>query len=324
MPTISYHASHEQFAPSELLLYAKLAEHVGFSACHSSDHFHPWSERQGQSGFSFAWLGALLEATSFPVSLVVSPGQRYHPAIVAQAIGTLAEMYPRRLEVALGSGEAINESITGQPWPNKSQRNQRLKECWAIIKRLLEGETISFDGSVQVKKAKLYTRPQALPKLMCAAYTEESAEWAGEWADGLLTVHADEESLKKVINAFRASGGEGKPIHVQMAFSYARDESVAVMGAYDQWRSNLIGVETMEDCPSVSELDEKGEEVSVEQVRANLVCTSKWEILLEMIERTVHLGASNVILHNVNREQKTFIEDFGVHVLPIIGAEHFA
>lgn len=102
-----YQASHEQFKPSVLLQYAQLAESAGFTSINSSDHFHPWSKRQGQSGFAFAWMGAAMQATSLPHGSVCAPGQRYHPAIVSQAIATLGEMFPERFWIALGSGEAL-------------------------------------------------------------------------------------------------------------------------------------------------------------------------------------------------------------------------
>ncbi|HEY0067269.1 MAG TPA: LLM class flavin-dependent oxidoreductase, partial [Flavisolibacter sp.] len=108
---IGYHASHEQFTPSELLRYAKLAEEAGFTSVNCSDHFNPWSERQGQSGFSFAWLGAAMMNSSLPFGVVCTPGYRYHPAVVAQAAATLAEMFPGRFWMSLGSGEALNERI---------------------------------------------------------------------------------------------------------------------------------------------------------------------------------------------------------------------
>jgi len=184
MGFISYHAAHEQFSPSDLLGYAKLAERAGFDACHSSDHFHPWSKRQGQSGFAFAWLGAAMAVTRFPFSLVNAPGQRYHPAIVAQAIATLTQMYPGRLDIALGSGEALNEKITGEEWPEKTIRNQRLLEAVQIIRRLLAGETVTQDGLIKISEATLYTRPDYMPRLMGAALTEATAHWLGSWADG--------------------------------------------------------------------------------------------------------------------------------------------
>jgi coenzyme F420-dependent glucose-6-phosphate dehydrogenase len=318
MATISYHCAHEQFSPSDLLEYAKAAEKAGFHACHCSDHFHPWSLRQGQSGFSFSWLGAALEATSFPFSMVNAPGQRYHPAIVAQAIGTLTQMYPGRLEVAFGSGEAINEKITGDPWPKKSIRNQRLLECVHIIRKLLKGKTVSHHGFVKIQDATLFTRPSILPKLLGAAITEQTARWVGSWADGLLTTYQSREEMQKRIIAFKEGGGEGKPLHVQMAFSYARDEQDALDGAYDQWRSNLAGLEALENFSRPEQFDEKTKHLRYEDVKNNLLVSSDPEIYKERIEECLQLGFSNVILHNVNHHQLEFIEDFGKKVIPFI------
>lgn len=111
---IGYHASHEQFPPSELLKYVQMAERAGFTAAMCSNHFHPWSKCQGHSGFAWTWLGTTLQATSLPFGLVSSPGQRYHPAILAQAAATLVEMFGSRFWLGLGSGEALNECITGE------------------------------------------------------------------------------------------------------------------------------------------------------------------------------------------------------------------
>src|SRR4028119_2332032 len=126
MTVFGFHASHEQVHPSELIAAVQLAEQVGFTAAMCSDHFSPWSKRQGQSAFAWSWLGAALQATSLPFGVVNAPGQRYHPAIIAQAAATLTGMYPGRFWTALGTGEASNEHITGQAWPRKDVRNARL------------------------------------------------------------------------------------------------------------------------------------------------------------------------------------------------------
>ena len=136
MTTIGYHCSHEQHAPSALLRYVTAAERAGFQAAMCSDHFAPWGMQQGQSGFAWSWLGAALQATGLSFGTVNAPGQRYHPAIVAQAAATLTEMYPDRFWLAVGSGELLNENITGERWPEKAERNERLQECVAIIRRL--------------------------------------------------------------------------------------------------------------------------------------------------------------------------------------------
>src|SRR5215218_6529751 len=125
MALIGYHCSHEQFPPSELLSLVSLAHRAGFRAAMCSDHFHPWSERQGQSGYAWSWLGAALGSTALSFGTVTAPGQRYHPAIVAQGAATLAELFPGRFWLALGSGEAMNEAITGTAFPAKDMRNAR-------------------------------------------------------------------------------------------------------------------------------------------------------------------------------------------------------
>lgn len=134
MATIGYHASHEQFSPSELINYVQEAEEAGFVAGMCSDHFHPWTEQQGESGYAWSWLGAALQATSIPFGVVCAPGQRYHPAIIAQAAATLAELFPDRFWIAVGSCQALNEHITCDPWPLKPDRNARLKESVEVMR----------------------------------------------------------------------------------------------------------------------------------------------------------------------------------------------
>jgi G6PDH family F420-dependent oxidoreductase len=157
MVLCAYHASHEQFAPSALVRYVRLAEQAGFTAVSSSPHFQPWSVRQGQSGFAWAWLGAAMQVTSLPFNLVCAPGQRYHPVIIAQAAATLADLFPGRFQLALGSGEARNERVLGKPWPPKAERHAHLLECVHIIRALWAGETVTHEGRVRVAEGKLYT-----------------------------------------------------------------------------------------------------------------------------------------------------------------------
>ena len=149
-------------------------------------------------------------ATSLPFGVVNAPGQRYHPAIVAQAAATLCEMFPGRLWVARGIGEASNEHITGGPWPDKETRTARLHECVEVMRRLFAGETVSHDGLVRVDRAKLHTLPAEPPPLVGQAISVETARSAGEWADGLATVNQPHDKLREMIAAFRENGGEGK------------------------------------------------------------------------------------------------------------------
>src|ERR671919_583510 len=215
MATIGWHAAHEQMPPGELLAAAIDAEEAGFRVAMSSDHFSPWSERQGESGFAWSWLGAAMQATSLPFGVVTAPGQRYHPAVVAQAIGTLAAMYPRRFWAALGTGEASNEHVTGDPWPRKDVRNARLHECVDVIRALLQGEEVSHDGLVRVDRARVWSLPAELPALYGAAVSEETARTVASWAAGMITVYQPIDVLRRVIDAFREGGGDRAPVAVQ-------------------------------------------------------------------------------------------------------------
>lgn len=316
MAEIGYHASHEQFKPGELLRYVQLAEQAGFKAVNSSDHFFPWSERQGESGFAFAWLGAAMQATSLPFSVVCAPGQRYHPAIVAQATATLAEMFPGRFSLSLGSGEAINEIITGEKWPSKSDRNARLLESALIIQSLLQGETVFHQGLVTVENARLYTLPETQPLILGAAVTAETAGWVGSWAEGLITVSKPFEELEQVVRAFQENGGHNKPMYLKVQLSYAETDEEALHGAYDQWRTNIFQGSVLANLRSVEEFDAAAEMVQPEQLFDKVNISSSPEKHIEWIKQYSSLGFQRIILHNVNREQQAFIQDFGKYVLP--------
>lgn len=308
----TYHASHEQFSPSHLVQLSVLAEKHGFDAIHSSDHFYPWSERQGQSGHVFSWLGAAMQATTLPFSTVCAPGQRYHPAIAAQAIATLAEMFPGRfICVELGSGEALNERITGEPWPEKKIRNERLKECALIIRRMLAGDEVSFEGTVKVNAAKLYTLPETVPLLFCAALSEETSTWAAEWADGLLTVSGDADAVDKRIRAFRKVAGSDKPAYVKYSFSFHPEEDEAIDGAFDQWRNNLVAPDKLADLAKPEQFDEVGNSIKREEIKNQIPIYTDLGQLMNDIALFKELQIDNIILHNVNRHQELFIEHYG-------------
>jgi probable non-F420 flavinoid oxidoreductase len=315
MAQIGYQASHEQFKPSELLRWSVMAEQAGFQSINSSDHFHPWSERQGQSGFSFAWLGASMNATTIPHGVVCSPGQRYHPAIIAQAAATLTEMFPDRFWISVGSGEALNERITGEKWPAKDERNARLVESVDIMRRLLKGEMVSHRGLIQIEEAKLYTRPVKAPLIIGAAVTEETAGWVGAWADGLITISRPVNQLEKVISAFRKHGA-GKPLYLKVQLSFGRTEHDALEGAYDQWRTNIFSGSVLGDLWKVEHFDALGEMVQREELREHVLISADLNQHRKWLGEFVDMGFEKIILHNVNRDQERFIHEFGRHILP--------
>lgn len=220
MTEFGYHASHEQFPPGDLVRYTEQAEEYGFTEVLASDHFHPWSERQGEAGHVWTWLGAAMEATSLSFGTVNAPGYRYHPAVIAQAAATLRRMFPERFWLSVGSGELLNEHITGEKWPTKADRNERLEECIAVMRRLWDGETVTHHGHVTVEDATLFTRPETNPPVIGAALSEETARWLGGIADGMITVGTpDLDHLETVTAAFRDRAPK-KPIYVKAQRSY--------------------------------------------------------------------------------------------------------
>lgn len=319
MTQIGYHASHEQFKPSDLLRYVQLAEQAGFTRANSSDHFHPWSKDQGQSGFAWSWLGAAMQATpQLSYRVVCAPGQRYHPAIIAQAAATLAEMFPNRFWLTVGSGQALNEHITGEHFPVKSDRNARLKECVDVIRALWAGETVTHHGLVCVETAKLYTRPETPPLIIGAAVTAATAEWLGSWADGLITISRPPEKLQEVVEAFRRGGGTGKPMILKVQLSYDRDPVSAAQKAHQQWRNNIFKNIVMTELQTPEQFDAAGEFVKPEELYEHVRISADIQQHIEWLQKDIELGFDELILHNVNREQQQFIEVFGEKVLPVL------
>ena len=318
MVLYAYHASHEQFTPSALMRYARLAEQAGFTAVSSSEHLQPWSPRQGQSGFAWAWLGAAMQATTLPFSAVCAPGLRYHPMILAQAAATLAELFPGRFQVALGSGEALNERVLGAPWPPKPERHARLRECVDLIRALWAGETVTHHGHVRLLGGKLYTRPAVPPNIFGAAVTAETARWVGGWADGLLTVGGAPEAVRQRLDAFAEGGGAGKPVILQVALAYARDEAEARQGAYEQWRTNVFPSEVLAELWTPEQFEAVATYVRPEDLAASVRISADPQRHLAWLQQDVALGVSQINLHNVHREQEAFIDVFGTHVLPML------
>ena len=250
-----------------------------------------------------------------PFGVVSAPGQRYHPAILAQAISTVATMYEGRFWVALGSGEASNEHITGDPWPRKDVRNARLAECVAIIRALLDGEEVTHDGLVTVDRARLWSRPDVTPALIGPAVTEATAGWVASWADGLATINQPHDTLRKIIDAYRSAGGAG-PLILQVHLSVAATEEEAKAIAYDQWRSNVFPPPICWDLDSVEAFDTVAERVRPDDMAASVRISADPGQHAEWLQEYVDLGFDQIYLHHVGQHQDYFIDTFGERVLP--------
>lgn len=317
MVLVGYHASHEQLPPSALLRAVVAAEQAGFDGAMCSDHLAPWGVRQGHSGFAWSWLGAALASTSFSLGVVNAPGQRYHPVIIAQAIATLEEMFPGRFWAVLGSGEAMNEHVTGDPWPPKDHRNARLDESLTIIRRLLAGDEVSHDGSVRVHRARVWSRPESAPPLLGAAVSAETAEWLAGRVDGLATVAQEPDALRRVVEAYRGAGGEG-PCVLQVHLSLAETDAAALALAEDQWPNGLIGPPRAWDFDQPEDFDAAVRDPDETELRKAVLVDADASALAQRIAQLVGIGFDRVYLHHVGKDQETYLARAGEELLPAL------
>ena len=317
MTQLAWHASHEEFPPAELLELAVSAEQAGFDGVHSSDHLVPWFP-DGESGHAWTWLGAAMARTQLPFGVVTAPGQRYHPVVHAQAIATLASMFPGRLTVSLGAGENTNEHVTGDPWPDKPARNARLTTCAGLIRALLTGETVDCDDPV-VHRGRLYSLPSEPPRLFAAAMTPESAAELAPWADGLITVGSDPDAVRRVAEAFRQNGGAGKPVHLQVHVSWATDDETARRQAVDRWPINALPPSTTQDLETPEEVARAVADVDPDKVAGSIVVSADPGVHVERLAQLCDIGLERLVVHQVGPDQQGFIDVYGRAVLPRLG-----
>lgn len=316
MVFLGYHASHEQLPPSRLLAAVVRAEGAGFDGAMCSDHLAPWGVRQGESGYAWSWLGAALAATSFSLGVVTAPGQRYHPVITAQAIATLEEMFPTRFWAALGSGEAVNEHVTGDEWPPKPQRNDRLAQSVEVIRRLLAGEEVTHSGAIDVHRARVWSLPASPPPLLGAAVTSATAGWAAGWADGLATVAQPLDALAEVLRAYADAGGRG-PRVLQVHVSLEDTDAAALGVAREQWRHAVI-TDSLWDIEQPERFDELAGDPSDADLRTSALIATDAGELADRIAALAGLGFDRVYLHGIGTDQLGFIERAERSLLPAL------
>lgn len=315
MTEFGYHASHEQLLPAELLALVRDAEKAGFEAVLSSDHFAPWSHKQGCSGNAYAWLGAAVTSTQCPFGAVSAPGYRQHPAVLAQQIATVADLAPGRFTAALGSGQALNEHITGEPWPDKKARNARLAECADVIRRLLRGEEVDHDGEVCVHRARLWVLPPVPVPLFGAALSPASAASVGEWADGLITVAAPRERLAEIIGAFRDVAGKDAAVHVQAHVSWAERDEDARAQAIKHWPVNALPPEITEELQLVEEFDDRYDGLRADDLADSVVMSADPARHADALAEIADQGVERIYIHDVTADADRFVLDYADQVL---------
>ncbi|MDP9382294.1 MAG: TIGR03557 family F420-dependent LLM class oxidoreductase [Chloroflexota bacterium] len=320
---VGYAAMFEQFHPTDLLTYCKQAEEHGFTSVMASDHFHPWTPQQGQSAFVWAWMGALGVETKMRFGTgVTPPGYRYHPAIVAQAAATLEAMFPGRFWLGLGAGEALNEHILGEHWPEAPTRLNKLMESIEVINRLFTGKVVKYSGDhIRMESAKLYTMPENPPPIYVATSGPIMSERTGRLCDGIITVGAADEKIRNLMGRFEKGAREaGKdpqqmPRLIQLHVSWAESDEAAMDQAIREWPNGGMNF-PKQDIRNPEDFEAMARLVRPENFKGRVLCSADLDAHREHVQHFIDLGFNEVYIHNVGRNQTEFIEAFGRQVIP--------
>jgi coenzyme F420-dependent glucose-6-phosphate dehydrogenase len=314
-PIVGYSLSSEEHGPRDLVRYAARAEDAGFEYAMISDHFHPWIDAQGSSPFVWAVLGGIAQATStLPVGTSVTcPTIRYHPALIAQAAATVAELLDGRFTLGVGTGEYLNEHIYGDPWPSHRVRCEMLEEAVMVIRRLWEGEWVEHYGThYTVANAKLYTLPEKPPPLIIAAGGPRSARLAGALGDGLVNYAPDTD----VVDRFAETGGSGKPTYVQLNVCWAEDEMDARRTAHRICPNVALPGELGNQLPHPKHYEQAVSLVTEDAVSEAITCGPDSARHVEAIRRCVEAGYDHVHVYQVGPDQEGFFRFYEREVLP--------
>jgi G6PDH family F420-dependent oxidoreductase len=314
-PQLGYALSSEEHRPNDLVRFAALAEDSGFEFALISDHYHPWTDRQGQSPFVFSVLGAIAQATKrLQIGTgVTCPTIRYHPALVAQMAATVADMMPGRFFLGLGSGENLNEHITGARWPEAPVRLEMLAEAIDVLRLLWQGGLQSHHGPYfTVENARIYTLPDPLPPLYVAAAGDTAARLAGQAGDGLIATGPDQDTLR----AFDRAGGRGKPRLGQVTVCWAKDERSARRTAKDYWATSAIKGAASQELPLPEHFEALAEMVAEDDVAKEIACGPDPERHLAAIAPYLEAGFTHVYLHQVGPDQDGFFKFAERELLP--------
>jgi coenzyme F420-dependent glucose-6-phosphate dehydrogenase len=324
---LGYKASAEQFGPTELLHFATVAEELGFDSVFISDHFQPWRHRQGHAPFSFAWLGALGARTSRIVmgTSVVTPTLRYHPAIVAQALGTLGAMFPGRLILGVGTGESLNEvPATGAPFPELKERFARLREAIVLIRKLWSQERVTFEGDFyRTCRATIYDRPAAMIPIYIAAAGPMVARYAGRAGDGFICTSGKPTALycdtllPNVEAGLAAAGRSSAPFDrvIEMKVSFDTDVERA-RNDTRHWAALALTAEEKMSIDDPLEMEARADELPIERAASRWIVSSDPDEHVDKIAAYMKLGFTHLVFHAPGSDQERFLRLYTDQVLP--------
>jgi coenzyme F420-dependent glucose-6-phosphate dehydrogenase len=324
---IGYKASAEQFNPRELVEFAVQAEQVGLDSVMISDHFQPWRHTGGHAPYSLSWLAAVGERTERVLlgTSVMTPTFRYNPAVVAQAFGTLGCLYPGRVMLGIGTGEALNEvAVSRLEWPEFKERFARMREAVALIRDLWAGERVTFDGDFyQTHNATVYDRPGKPVPIYVAAGGPVVARYAGRAGDGFICTSGKGPELYRdklipaVDEGLVAAGRFGDSIDrmIEIKLSYDPDPSLALENTRF-WAPLALTAEQKHGLSDPTQMEEASDRLPIEQVASRWIVASDADSALAQIQPYLDLGFNHLIFHGPGHDQSRFLTTFSGEVLP--------
>ncbi|MFL6204101.1 MAG: TIGR03557 family F420-dependent LLM class oxidoreductase [Acidimicrobiales bacterium] len=314
---VGYWLSSEEHGPKALTAHARSAEEHGFEHAMISDHLHPWIPAQGHSPFVWSVLGAIAEATAelHVATGVTTPLIRMHPVVVAHAAATAAVQLEGRFALGLGTGELLNEHVTGARWPRPGVRRRMLCEAIGVIRALFEGREVNHDGEhFTVEHAQLFTRPAVPPPIWVAASGNRSAKVAGELADGLIALAPD----PSLVGAFEVAGGRGKPRVAQLHVCWATDAADARRTAHRLWPNAALPGSVIAEVARPAQLADATGLVDESAVARAVVCGPDPEPMARAVQRFAAAGFTRVYVHQVGPDQKGFLSFWSAEVRPFL------
>ncbi|MFJ8137820.1 LLM class F420-dependent oxidoreductase [Streptomyces sp. NPDC096013] len=317
MTEFGYFLSCEEHGPAELVEQARMAEQAGFTSLWISDHYHPWNDAQGQSPFVWSVIGALSQAVSLPVQTAVTcPLIRMHPAVVAQAAATSAVQLNGRFRLGIGSGEALNEHILGDAWPEADVRLAMLEEAVHVMRELFTGKQISHRGEhYTVENARLYTVPDEPVPIDVSAFGPHAAEVAGRVGDGFITMAPDAPAIER----FRRSGGGTKPVSAGLKVCWGTDKEEAVRTAHRLWANEQLPGELAQLLPTPRHFEQASELVGPDRVAAGVTCGDDPDAHVKAVEQYTDAGFDTVYINQIGPDQQGFFDFYRTKVLPRLG-----
>ena len=312
MTKIGFALSSEEFTPQELVRNAQLAKESGFADFMISDHYHPWTDRQGNSPFVWSVIGAIQATTQARVGTgVTCPTVRIHPAIIAQAAATsacLGDFY-----LGVGSGEALNEHILGDKWPPADTRIAMLEESVELMRLLWEGKETTFEGEFYVcENARIYNLPDAPIPVMVSAFGPKAAEVAGRIGDGFVTTSPDKDNIK----VFNDNGGKGKPVLAMVKVCWHEDEQQARKLAYEIWPNSGLTGELAQELPTPRMFEQAVEMVTEEMATEGKAMGPDPERYVEYVQGYIDAGVTELYMQQIGPDQEGFLRFWWSEVVP--------